>query len=146
MQIPSHIYMKYTYTPPLTNNKYDAPTNTVIIWSSRDAWTSGVLNSLFFLYRLKTPLKRAYTNWIEAGIPIHSSVGTQKIKISLFWRLKMLNPYLQQLRHLPPSVAAGLAAERRLKEHVTCSSWAYDKLFDRCAIKQFSGSSQMFSS
>jgi E3 ubiquitin-protein ligase SHPRH len=26
------------------------------------------------------------------------------------------------LRHLPPSVAAGLAAERRLKEHVTCSS------------------------
>lgn len=28
----------------------------------------------------------------------------------------------ESLRHLPPSVAAGVAAERRLKEHTTCSS------------------------
>lgn len=52
--------------------------------------TSG--NMLFWPdIRLKTPSKRAYINSTEAGTQV-ALLGTPRIKTSLFWHLKMLNP------------------------------------------------------
>lgn len=50
---------------------------------------------LLIYFRLKTQSKRAYINWTEAGtlVALSETPGT---KISLFWHLKISNPFLQK--------------------------------------------------